>query len=82
MSIIVMGLIAACLLSTAWLALIGAMVIILVQHSLMTASSALMLVFAIHCLGAMLLFAAVRKRSRYYMFPATMRQLKAATFSD
>jgi uncharacterized membrane protein YqjE len=74
--IIVMGLITACLLSTAWLALVATVVIVLVQHSLMTTTTALMLVFAVHCLLAMLLVAAIRKRSRHLMFPATISRLE------
>lgn len=77
-SIVVMGVIAACLLLSAWLALAGAIVLVLVQHSLLTASSALMLIFAIHCLLAMLLVAAIRNRSRNLMLPATLGQLKPA----
>lgn len=77
--IIVMGLIAACLLASAWLALVSATVIVLVQHSLVTAGSALMLVFAVHCLFAMLLVAAIRKRSRCLLFPATISRLEPAT---
>lgn len=76
--IIVMGLITACLLSTAWLAVVSAAVIVLVKHSLMTASSALLLVFAVHCLVAMLLVAAIRKRSKHLMFPATISRLEPA----
>lgn len=77
--IVAMGVIAACLLLSAWLALAGAVVIVLVQHSLLTASSALMLVFAVHCLLAMLLVAAIRKLSRNLLFPATMSRLEPAT---
>jgi uncharacterized membrane protein YqjE len=80
--IIAMGVITACLLMTAWLALVSAVVIVLAQNSLMTASTALMLVFGVHCLIAILLVAAIRKRSRYLMFPATVSRLKPATFSD
>lgn len=80
--IIAMGLIAACLLLSAWLALVGAVVIVLVQHSLVTAGSALMLVFAVHCLLAMLLVAAIRRRSRCLLFPAAISRLEPATFAD
>ncbi len=80
--IIAMGLITACLLSTAWLALVSAVVIVLVQHTLLTASIALMLVFAVHGLVAMLLIAAIRKRSRSLLFPATISRLEPAPFGD
>lgn len=80
--IIAMGVITACLLLSAWLALVGAVVIVLVQHTLVTASSALMLVFAVHCLLAMFLVAAIRRRSRCLLFPATISRLEPATFAD
>lgn len=80
--IIAMGLFTACLLLTAWLALVGTVVIMLVQHSLLTASSALILVFAVHCLLAMFLIAAIRRRSRCLLFPDTISQLEPASFAD
>lgn len=80
--IIAMGLFAACLLLTAWLALVGTVVIMLVQHSLLTASSALILVFAVHCLLAMFLIAAIRRRSRCLLFPDTISQLEPASFAE
>lgn len=80
--IVAMGLFTACLLLTAWLALVGAAVIMLVQHSLLTASSALILIFAVHCLLAMLLVAAIRKRSRCLLFPETISQFEPPTFAD
>ncbi len=80
--IIVMGLITACLLSTAWLALVGAAVLVLVQHTLLPASIALLLVFAVHCLVAMLLIAAIRKRSKSLLFPATISRLEPAAFDE
>lgn len=80
--IIAMGLFTACLLLTAWLALVGTVVIMLVQHSLLTASSALILVFAVHCLLAMFLVAAIRRRSRRLLFPDTISQFKPASFAD
>jgi uncharacterized membrane protein YqjE len=78
-SILVMSLITACLLSTAWLALVCAAVILLVQYTFLTPVSALVLVFAVHGLMAMLLVAAIRKRSKNLLFPATISRLKPAT---
>jgi len=80
--IIAMGVITACLLLTAWLALVSAVIIVLVQHSVVTAGTALVLVFAVHCLLALALVAAIRKRSRHLLFPATMSQLESATSAD
>lgn len=79
--IIAMGLFTACLLLTAWLALVSAVVMMTVQHSLLTAGSALMLVFAVHCLFAMLLVAAIRRRSRCLLFPDTIGRFEPDTFS-
>ena len=80
--IVAMGAIVACLLMTAWLALASAAVIMLVQHSPVTVGIALVLVFAIHCLLAMFLVAAIRRRSRYLMFPATISQIEPASHLD
>ena len=73
--IIAMGVIAACLLATAWLALVSAGVILLVQHTPMSASLALLVVFAIHCLFALILAAAIRRKSRCLLFPETISRL-------
>lgn len=80
--IVALGLITACLMFSAWLALVSAVVVVLVRHSLVTAGSALMLVFAIHCVLAMLLFAAIRRRSRHLLFPATISRLEPASRAD
>lgn len=80
--IIAMGVITACLLVTAWLALVSTVVIVLVQHSLLTTSSALILIFAVHCLLAMFLVAAIRRRSKCLLFPATISRLEPKTSAD
>jgi len=81
-SIVAMGVIMAGLLLTAWLALAGALIIVLVRHSILTTSSALILVFAVHCLVAVFLISAIRKRSRSLMFPATLSQFDSAKIVD
>jgi uncharacterized membrane protein YqjE len=80
--IIAMGVITACLLLTAWLALVSAVAIMLVQYTLVTAGAALILVFAVHCVAAMVLVWAIRRRSRYLMFPATISRLKPGSLAD
>lgn len=80
--IIVMGLIAAGLLLSAWLALAGAVVVVLVQRALLTPGSALALVFVLHCLLAMILFSAIRKSSSRLLFPASISRLEPAVSSD
>lgn len=74
--IVAMGVITACLMFSAWLALVSAVVLVLVRHSLVTAGSALMLVFAVHCVIAMLLVATIRRRSRHLLFPGTISRLE------
>ena len=73
--IVGMGLIVACLLSTAWLATVGALVIVLIQQTPIPAGVALLLVAAIHCAVAFLLVSGIRKRSRNLLFPATVSRL-------
>lgn len=80
--IVAMGIITACLMFSAWLALVSAVVLVLVRHSLVTAGSALILVFAVHCVVAMLLVGAIRRRSRHLMFPGTISRLKPASRSE
>jgi len=77
--IVAMGLIAALLLFSAWLVLIGAIVMMLVQRSLLTSSSALILVFLIHSLLVVFIAAAIRKRSKHQLFPATIRSSESVT---
>lgn len=74
--IIVMALIAAGLLLSAWLALAGAAVVVLVQRALLTPGSALVLVFVVHCLLAMVLVGAIRKSSKHLLFPASVSRLE------
>lgn len=70
--IFVMGLLTAGILLSAWLALAGAIVITLVQRSLLTTSSALMVVAGLHLLISMMVIATIRRRSVALMFPATV----------
>lgn len=77
-----MGVIAAGLLLTAWLALVSALAIALVQYTFVTASVALLLVFVAHCLAVMALVWAIRKRSKCLMFPATISRLKPTSLAD
>jgi len=80
--IVAMGVITACLLLSAWLALVSASVIVLVQHSLVTTSGALVLVFAVHLLVAMLVIAAIRRRSKLLLFPASVRSVAPEAQAD
>ena len=80
--IIAMGVIAAGLLLTAWLALVSSLAVALVQYTLVTTSVALLLVFVAHCLAVTALVWAIRERSKSLMFPATISRLKPTSLAD
>lgn len=77
-AIIVIGILVAGVLLTAWLALVGALLVTLVQAGLVGAGTALLMVFALHGLTVWWLLSAIRKRSRDLMFPATIGQIRPA----
>ena len=79
--IIAMGVIMASMLLTAWLALVSAGLLLLVERSSVSASLALLIVFALHCLLALVLLFAIRRRSRCLLFPATISRLQPAADS-
>lgn len=88
-SIIAMGLVAAGLVFSAWLALVGAVLMALVESGLMTTSTALLLAMSANVLIALILIAAIRRKSRRLLLPATVDSLapqppdfsKAGTFT-
>jgi hypothetical protein len=74
-SIIAMGLIAGGLVFSAWLALVGAVMMALVERGLMTTSIALLLAMAANVLIALILIAAIRRKSRRLLLSATVNSL-------
>ena len=74
-SIIAMGLIAAGLVFSTWLALVAALMLALVERGLMTASDASLLAMAANMLIALVLIAAIRRKSRRLLFSATVNSL-------
>lgn len=71
----VAGLMVAILLSSAWLGLVAAAVLGLVENG-MLASSAILLAVALNFLAALILCAVIGHKSRYLRFPATTRSLQ------
>lgn len=74
-SIIAMGLIAAALIFSTWLALIAAVMLALVERGLVNASTASLLAMAANILVAVVLIAAIRRKSRRLLFSATVNSL-------
>ena len=66
----------AVLLGSAWLGLIAAAVLWLVENNIVVASSAILLAVAFNLLLALILFGVIRRKSRYLQFPSTLRSLQ------
>ena len=75
-SMIIAGVMVAFLLSSAWLGLMTAAVLGLIDHGVV-ASSAILLAVAFNLLLALILCRVMRRKSRYLQFPATLRSLQA-----
>jgi len=75
-AMIVAGLLLAILLGGAWLGLLAAAVLRLVEQGA-TPSSAVLLAVALNGLATLVLCALIRQKSRYLRFPATLRSLQA-----
>lgn len=65
----------AVLLIGAWLGVLAAAVLWLVEHGIV-ASSAILLAVVFNLLFALILCGAIRRKSRYLQFPATFRSLR------
>lgn len=74
-TMIVAGVMVAVLLSAAWLGLMAAAVLGLIENGL-AASSALLLAVTFNVLFALILWGVIRRTSRYLQFPATLRSLQ------
>ena len=74
-AMIVAGVMVAVLLSGAWLGLMAAAVLGLIENGV-AASSAILLAVAVNLLLALILWCLMRRKSRYLQFPATLRSLQ------
>lgn len=74
-AMIVAGVMVAVLLSSAWLGLVAAAVLELVENGV-GVSSAILLAVAFNLLVALILFGVIRRKSRYLQYPATLRSLQ------
>ena len=73
---IVAGVMVGVLLIGAWLGLMAAAVLELVEHGVVATSSAILLAVAFNLLLALLLFGVIRRMCRYLQFPATLRSFQ------
>jgi hypothetical protein len=67
------GVMVGVLLIGAWLDLMAAALLELVEHDVVATSSAILLAVASNLLIALILFGVIRRKSRYLQFPATLR---------
>jgi hypothetical protein len=73
---IVAGVMVGVLLIGAWLGLMAAAVLELLEHGVVATSSAILLAVASNLLIALILFGVIRRKSRYLQFPATLRSFQ------
>jgi len=74
-TMIMAGVMIAVVLSCAWMGLMAAAVVELVDNGVV-ASRAILLAVAFNLLLALILFVVIRRKSRYLQFPATLRSLQ------
>ncbi|WP_340124267.1 phage holin family protein [Methylobacter svalbardensis] len=74
---IVAGVMVGVFLIGAWLGLMAAAMLELVEHDVVATSSAILLAVASNLLLALILFGVIRRKSRYLQFPATLRSLQS-----
>jgi uncharacterized membrane protein YqjE len=76
-TMIVMGVMVAILLIGAWLGLMAATVLRLIESG-MVASNAILLAIALNLLFTLLLFGVIRRKSYFLQYPGTLRSLQSA----
>jgi len=77
-SMIISGVMIAILLMSAWLGLLAAAVLVLIENGV-AASSVILLAVVANLLLTLILFAAIRRKSRFLQFPSTLRSLQPLT---
>lgn len=73
---IIAGVIVAILLGSAWLGLMAAAALWLIENGVVMASSAILLAVTLNLLLAIILCGVIRNKSRNLQFPATLRALQ------
>lgn len=76
-TMILSGVLVAVLLSFAWLGLVAAAVLRLIENGVVATSSAILFAVAFNLLLALILCGVIRRKSRYLQFPATLHSLQS-----
>ena len=74
-AMVVVGILLAFLLNVAWIGLMAAGVIGLIEHGILS-SSAILLAVAVSLLLALILIGVIRRKSRYLLYPAILGSLR------
>jgi len=74
-SMLISGVMIAVLLISAWLGLLAAAVLVLIENGF-AASSVILLTVAANLLLTLILFRVIRRKSRFLQFPSTLRSLQ------
>jgi len=80
-TMLIAGVMVAVLLIGAWLGIMVAVVLMLIEHG-MVASTAILLAVAINLLIALLLCGVIRRKSHYLQFPALLGSLEPVPLKD
>ncbi|MDO8939778.1 MAG: phage holin family protein [Methylicorpusculum sp.] len=77
-SMVISGVMIAVLLLSAWLGALAAAVLVLIENGV-TVSSAILLAVAANLFLTLILFAAIRRKRRFFQFSSTLRSLQPIT---
>ncbi|MDO8843091.1 phage holin family protein [Methylicorpusculum sp.] len=77
-SMVISGVMIAVLLLSAWLGALAAVVLVLIENGV-TVSSAILLAVAANLFLTLILFAAIRRKRRFFQFSSTLRSLQPIT---
>ncbi|MDD5113876.1 MAG: phage holin family protein [Methylobacter sp.] len=77
-SMLISGVMIAVLLMSAWLGLLAAAVLVLIENGF-APSSVILLTVAANLLLTLILFGVIRRKSRFLQFPSTLRSLQPIT---
>lgn len=77
-SMVISGVMIAVLLLSAWLGALAAAVLVLIENGF-TASDTILLAVAVNLFLTLILFAAIRRKRRFFQFSSTLRSLQPIT---
>jgi uncharacterized membrane protein YqjE len=77
--IMMIGFFTACLLFSAWLSLLGALVIVVIENNIVSNINTFLLLALLHCVIVLTLIKIIRHQSHLLMFSATVNSLAPTT---